>query len=97
MVTLLSIPGWESHLSNLAFISTYKFIPMKTLLSVFALSVAMAGLASAEATNKECPVSGKPVKEGVTSKHEGKDVGFCCNNCKGKFDKEPAKYLGKLK
>lgn len=69
---------------------------MKTLLSVFALSLAMAGLSTAMAADA-CPVSGKPVKAGVTAKHEGKEYGFCCNNCKGKFEKEPAKYLGKAK
>lgn len=69
---------------------------MKTLLSVFALSLAMAGLSTASAADK-CPVSGKPAKDGITAKHEGKDYGFCCNNCKGKFEKEPAKYLGKAK
>lgn len=78
-------------------INHYSIINMKALLAVFAITMAMGGLAFAEAGNKECPVSGKPVKAGVTTKHEGKDVGFCCNNCKGKFEKEPAKYLGKLK
>lgn len=47
-----------------------------------------------------CPVSnedlggemGDPVK--VT--HKGRTVKLCCNMCKPKFDKDPAKYLAKL-
>jgi uncharacterized membrane protein/YHS domain-containing protein len=51
---------------------------------------------SVKAVNTVCPVSGAPVKPGFVSTYEGKVVGFCCNNCKGKFDAEPAKFAGKL-
>ncbi len=70
---------------------------MKTLFSVLALSLVAAGLASAEPANKDCPVSGKPAKPTVTSTHNGKEVAFCCNNCKGKFDADPAKFEKKIK
>jgi YHS domain-containing protein len=36
---------------------------------------------------------GKPVK--VT--HDGTDVYLCCKSCKEDFDKEPAKYVEKVK
>jgi hypothetical protein len=29
--------------------------------------------------------------------HKGQQVAFCCKSCLGDFDKEPAKYLTKLK
>ena len=55
-----------------------------------------ADQAAAKPVNDKCPVSGAPVKPGFVSTFEGKTVGFCCNNCKGKFDAEPAKFAGKL-
>ncbi len=69
---------------------------MKTLLAIAALAFA-ASASAADPVNKDCPVSGKPVKAGITSSHDGKTVGFCCNNCKGKFDKDPAKFAPKVK
>lgn len=47
--------------------------------------------------NDKCPVSGAAVKPGFVSTFEGKTVGFCCNNCKGKFDADPSKFAAKLK
>jgi YHS domain-containing protein len=66
-----------------------------------------AGLVSAADTGvpatyslKTCPVSGeelggmgKPVK--VT--HEGTDVYLCCKSCLKDFNKEPAKFVAKVK
>lgn len=69
---------------------------MKTLFSVLALS-AIASFASAEPANKECPVSGKPAKASVTTTHNGKEVALCCNNCKAKFEADPAKFEKKIK
>lgn len=43
-----------------------------------------------------CPVMGekfKPTKDSEFSVVDGKKVYFCCPGCKGKFDKDPAKYL----
>jgi YHS domain-containing protein len=52
---------------------------------------------AADPINKKCPVSGKDVNKEKTSDYEGQTIGFCCDDCKGKFDKEPAKYIGKVK
>jgi len=52
--------------------------------------------AAAKPVNDKCPVSGAPVKPGFVSTFNNKTVGFCCNNCKGKFDAEPAKFAAKL-
>lgn len=43
--------------------------------------------------NKNCPVAKKAIKDGaptsmVTVKGKEYTVGFCCENCKGKWDKE---------
>jgi YHS domain-containing protein len=29
--------------------------------------------------------------------YKGQQVGFCCKSCIGDFEKDPAKYLAKLK
>ncbi|UCC32818.1 MAG: YHS domain-containing protein [Phycisphaerales bacterium] len=39
-----------------------------------------------------CPVTGKPVDKKVFTEHNGEKVYFCCENCIGKFQKEPGKY-----
>jgi len=70
---------------------------MKTLLSALAITIAAAGLAVAAPVNTVCPVAGKPAKPTVTTTHEGKEIAFCCNNCKGKFEADPAKYADKVK
>ena len=36
---------------------------------------------------------GKPVE----MVHEGQQIKFCCKSCRPDFEKEPAKYLSKLK
>lgn len=64
------------------------------VLFIFTLSI---GLAQAEDTakvlfNDKCPISGQAVDDAKTSDYK---VEFCCNNCKAKFDKNPAKHLDK--
>jgi len=54
---------------------------MKTLISMFVLSFASAGLAA-----DKCPISGKPADPSITSTKGGKTVAFCCEKCKAKFD-----------
>lgn len=47
-----------------------------------------------------CVVSGKKLGsmgEPYTYEHKGTTVKFCCKHCLPKFEKEPAKYLAKLK
>src|SRR5687768_6340316 len=52
---------------------------------------------AAKPINTTCPVSGKPVDPTKTLVHEGKTVGFCCENCPKAFEKEPAKFVSKIK
>lgn len=71
---------------------------MKALLSVLAISFLAAGLASADPVNKKCPVNpSKKASASKTTTYEGKEVGFCCNNCKAKFEADPAKYAKNVK
>jgi YHS domain-containing protein len=51
---------------------------------------------AAKAVNAKCPVSGKDVDAAQTVTHEGQLIAFCCGNCKGQFEKEPAKFIGKV-
>jgi hypothetical protein len=47
-----------------------------------------------------CVVSGEELGsmgEPVVINHEGTEVRFCCKSCLPKFEKDPAKYLAKLK
>jgi len=43
-----------------------------------------------------CPVTGEPVKAGVSTVYAGRAVGFCCKECVGKFEKNSRKYLPAL-
>lgn len=70
---------------------------MKTLFSTLAFIIASASLASAAPVNDKCPVAGKPVKANCTTTYEGKEVAFCCGNCKSKFEADPKKFAAKLK
>jgi YHS domain-containing protein/mono/diheme cytochrome c family protein len=50
------------------------------------------------AINKKCPVrKNKNVSASKTSVFEGQVIGFCCGNCKKKFDKNPAAIIGNVK
>ncbi len=47
-----------------------------------------------------CVVSGESLDsmgEPVSFVHEGTEVRLCCSSCREDFDKDPAKYLAKLK
>jgi mono/diheme cytochrome c family protein/YHS domain-containing protein len=46
--------------------------------------------------NTVCPVADKPVDLEHVVDHDGRRVAFCCAKCKAAFEKDPAKYVGKL-
>jgi YHS domain-containing protein len=52
---------------------------------------------AAKPINTTCPVSGKPVDPTKTLVHDGKTIGFCCDMCPKAFEKEPAKFVSKIK
>jgi hypothetical protein len=46
------------------------------------------GSMAVKADNTVCPFSGEAVNPSVApAAYKGKHVGFCCPNCKGKFEK----------
>ncbi len=48
--------------------------------------------------NQYCAVmSDNKVDPNVTTVHDGKTIGFCCEECIPTFKKDPAKYLASLK
>ncbi len=51
---------------------------------------------AAKPINATCPVSGQPVKVEFVSTHANQVIGFCCGNCKGKFDANPAEFIAKI-
>ena len=46
--------------------------------------------------NDKCPVSNKPVDDSHTSYFEGRKVGFCCEKCKSKFDRDQSSFRSKI-
>ena len=54
--------------------------------------------ASLTVSNQYCAVEPEhKIDPKVTVAHAGKTIGFCCEDCIPKFQKEPAKYLASLK
>jgi len=43
--------------------------------------------AKGELRQMTCPLTGKPVNADFSVMHEGMKIGFCCKNCKAKFEK----------
>lgn len=46
--------------------------------------------------NTVCPVSGTAVDPAHTVAYDGRVIGFCCPNCKAKFEEDAAPYLANL-
>lgn len=70
---------------------------MKSLLTILAVNLAIAGLAGADPVNTKCPVSGKAAKPACKTTYEGKEVAFCCGKCAKEFKADPKKFADKLK
>ncbi|HVE41441.1 MAG TPA: hypothetical protein VNM14_16220 [Planctomycetota bacterium] len=52
--------------------------------------------AATKPINAKCPISGKDIDASKTSVYKTQTIAFCCADCKGKFDAEPAKFIGKV-
>ena len=61
-----------------------------TLLGCLSL-IAVVGVLAGP-VNDKCPLSGRAIDPKKTY-----TVAFCCTNCSGKFKKEPAKNIAKVK
>ncbi|MBZ0151144.1 MAG: hypothetical protein K8J09_06390, partial [Planctomycetes bacterium] len=53
--------------------------------------------AKSRPVNDVCPVIDKPADPAQFVDHAGERIAFCCPKCKAAFEKDPAKYLAKLK
>src|SRR4030042_1127406 len=66
---------------------------------VLSFMILSAGIAQQKSEEKVvCPVSGERMLESqakASYEYEGKTYYFCCEGCKEKFVKDPAKYIGK--
>jgi YHS domain-containing protein len=69
-------------------------------LALFGASAIIPAHAAKSYPLDTCVVSGNKLGsmgKVITKTHEGQEVKFCCKPCIKKFDKDPAKYVGKLK
>jgi YHS domain-containing protein len=57
---------------------------------------AAAATPASVAVNTKCPVSDHDVEAGFTAVVDGKTVGFCCDKCMAKFNKDPKKFADKI-
>lgn len=71
------------------------------LVLVLALAAAGAALAASPAsvgqTQTVCPVLGNKINKGLHADYQGQRVYFCCSGCVGPFQKDPEKYLKKMR
>ena len=77
-----------------------------TVLTLTVLAAPLAGFAG-DAAHKPtpdklatCPVSGDKLGEmgkPFVFEYKGQEVKLCCKNCKKDFDKDPAKYIKKIR
>ena len=58
-----------------------------------------AGTVPVKINNTICPVTGEEVdiKNPVTAEYKGKVYNFCCPMCVQEFEKDPEKYIAKIK
>ena len=90
-----------------------KFIALMVLFACIALGVASTAylraqdmpstqpatqpMADAKPVNTKCPVSGEDIDPTKTIIYKGKTIAFCCPDCEKAFNKDPEKYVAKLK
>ncbi len=74
---------------------TLKKITIVTILSVSLLLSAAAGAFAAAQTT--CPVMGGTINKELYADYKGERIYFCCMACKPQFDKDPEKYIKKMK
>lgn len=68
---------------------------MKLLFTLIASAALAGGALAADPVNEKCPLSGKPVESSVTADYK-KEIHFCCEKCRAKFDKDPDSHVGKI-
>lgn len=53
--------------------------------------------ADTKPVNSKCPVSGEDIDAKETIVYKGKTIAFCCADCVAAFNKDPEKYVAKMK
>ncbi|MEX0741724.1 MAG: hypothetical protein WD079_02935, partial [Phycisphaeraceae bacterium] len=46
--------------------------------------------------NTKCPMSGRALDPAQTVTYKGRTIGFCCGDCKGNFEADPAEHIAKV-
>ena len=83
--------GWGAVLFGVALLLGQSvFSYAETLVAGSAADVVDSG-------NTHCPVSGRPVDHKITAVYKGKRYAFCMKDCLEQFNKDPEKYLAKMK
>jgi YHS domain-containing protein len=72
---------------------SWTFVVAVALVLSFSVAAFSAGSNPAASVNDKCPVSGEKVDAKQTSELK---IGFCCGECKGKFEKDPVASLNKM-
>lgn len=79
---------------------------MKTHIKLLIIGVALCSLNLQAADTKPdklttCPVSGEKLNGDMGKPlvfiYQGQEVQLCCKGCKKDFDKDPAKYIAKIR
>lgn len=65
-----------------------------TLCLSLIISAAGGAFAAAQTT---CPIMGGPINKELYADYKGQRVYFCCMACPEEFNKNPEKYIAKLK
>lgn len=61
-------------------------------------SLAVVNQATAKGSPQEkCPVMGGTINKDIYVDYQGKRIYFCCEACPKEFNKDPDKYMKKLK
>jgi YHS domain-containing protein len=88
------------------FYRTLPFLIMKTtaLLTLLGIGLGLSSCGKAPLQDTypltTCIVSGEDLNSmgrPYVFTHEGREIRLCCNSCREDFDKDPEKYLSKLK
>lgn len=74
-------------------IAKFKAKPAEFAVQVKAQRAAASKLPRVQVT---CPVSGEPISKKSFLERDGQKIYFCCNDCKGKYEADPAAYKAKL-
>jgi YHS domain-containing protein len=71
----------------------------KTVILALALTAFVAGglYAADPKSQTTCPVLAGNIDKSVYADYKGKRIYFCCKGCDAEFEKDPEKYMKKLK